>query len=629
MQAKEVKVTFQPSGRSVFVLPGTLLLEAAGRVGVALQTPCGGRGTCGKCKVRITSGTCVAAPAAERILSKAEREEGYRLACQTYVEQEPLVVEVPPESRFESTEQILTEHAGRSVPLRPVVSKRAFQLTPPTKEDAGSDTARLQTAIGEVRIPFGLLRRIPRFLRKHEWQGTAVLAEDRLLALEPGDTSEAAYGLAVDLGSTTVVGTLFSLSTGQELAVCSMMNPQVGFGDDVVSRIARVRENDGALSDLQQMALKAINTLMRRLCEAANVHSRNVYEIVVAGNSTMQQLFCGLDPSALGEMPFVQVFDEALTVPAATLGLAANPGAEVFVFPQIGGFVGGDTVAGMLAAHMEKAQKPTLLVDIGTNGEIVLGHAGKFEATSTAAGPAFEGARIVQGMRATAGAIEKVVIREDVLLNVIGNARPVGLCGTALIDAVAEMLRKHLIDETGRILSADEAPAEIPDGVRARLRTMDGQTNFLLVSAGESSSGEPIYLWQKDVRELQLATGAIRAGVSILLRRAGLAPNELDKVLLAGAFGNFIRRRNARRIGLLPQIPCARIHFIGNAASFGAKLALLSCDERHAARRLRDETAHVDLSLDPEFQMEFGMAMMFPTEELDDLAPEDQTEGSP
>jgi len=616
MKSREVKVTFQPSGRSVFVLPGTLLLEAAGRAGIALQTPCGGQGTCGKCRVRILDGQRPPSAADEHILSAEQVQQGYRLACQTYID-ERLIVEILAESRLEAAQQILTTHAGRGTVLNPVVSKRYFRLKVPTSQDAGSDVARLKAAIGDIEIPFHLLRELSGFLRGHDWQGTVVVAGNRLIALEAGDTSQDAYGVAVDLGTTTVVGTLFDLATGEEKAVSSTLNPQVGFGDDVISRISRVRENHAALNEMQQAALKAVNSVFHDLGEQAGVDARHIYEIVIAGNSTMQQLLCGLDPSALGEVPFVQTFDDGLTIPAQTLGLAVNPRGEVFIFPQIGGFVGGDTVAGMLAAGMEKTEEPTLLVDIGTNGEIVLAHDGKLCATSTAAGPAFEGARIVQGMRATAGAIEKVVIRDDVFLNVIGNTRPIGLCGTALIDAVAELLRRGIVDKTGRILPPNELPAEVPEWLRTRLVTMDAQTNFLLVPAEDAVSGDAIYVWQKDVRELQLATGAIRAGINILLRRVGVEPDDLRCVLLAGAFGNFIRRSNARRIGLLPQIPCGRIHFIGNAAALGAKLALLSRDERERAERLRGATEHVDLSLDPEFQMEFGMAMMFPDSDVD------------
>lgn len=616
MKSSEVNVVFQPSGRSVFVLPGTLLLEAAGRAGIVLQTPCGGRGTCGKCRVRVVDGQCPVPPAAEGFLSPRQLDEGDRLACQTYVE-EPLVVDIPDESRFDAAQQILTGDAGHDAVLNPVVRKRYFSLTTPASGDAISDVGRLKAAIGDVTIPFHLLLNLAAFLRAHQWQGTAVVAGDRLIGMEVGDTTKDAYGVAFDLGTTTVVGTLFNLATGQEKAVRSTMNPQVGFGDDVISRISRVRENHGALGELQQAALKAVNSLIHGLSEQTGVDTRHIYEVVIAGNSTMQQLVCGLDPSALGEVPFVQTFDGALTLSAQGLGLAANPHGEVFVFPQIGGFVGGDTVAGMLAAGLDTVREPTLLVDIGTNGEIVLAHDRELQAASTAAGPAFEGARVVQGMRATTGAIEKVLIGDDVLLNVIGNTRPVGLCGTALIDAVAALLRKGIIDPTGRILPPDEVPSSLPDALRARLVTVDSQTQFELVPAEEAASGEAIYLWQKDVRELQLAMGAIRAGINIMLRRVGLKPEDLGAVLLAGAFGNFIRRNNARRIGLLPQIPCGHIHFIGNAASLGAKLALLSADERERAKRLRSNTEHVDLSMDPEFQMEFGMAMMFPDGDVD------------
>jgi len=616
MKSTELKVTFRSGRTSVYVLPGTTILEAAGRAGIILQTPCGGNGTCGKCRVRVTSGQCSPSEGCGRILSDDQIKQGFRLACQARVENH-LAVDIPRESRFEAKVQILTGDTGRDVALGPVVRKCYFNLDVPSRRNASSDVGRLKAEVGDVEIPFPLLRRLSGFLRSHEWSGTAVLSAGRMIGLEAGDTSVSAHGLAVDLGTTTIVGTLFDLVSGEERAVASLMNPQVGYGDDVLSRIFRIRESGSALSEMQQSVIRALNGLVQQLTREAGAAARHIYEIVVAGNSTMQQILCGLDPSALGETPFVQVFDSSLSVSATALGLAVNPAAEVFVFPQVGGFVGGDTVSGMLAARMDGARKPTLLVDIGTNGEIVLAHDGKFQATSTAAGPAFEGARIVQGMRATAGAIEKVVIRDDVLFNVIGNAPPAGLCGTALIDTVAELLRLGIISESGRIRSAEEAPSDLAASLRSRLVSTNGDIGFLLVPAEGTSSREPIYLWQKDVRELQLAMGAIRAGVNMLLRRAGLGPGDLDSVLLAGAFGNFIRRSNARRIGLLPQIPCSRIRFIGNAASLGAKLALLSAAERERASVLRGKTEHVDLSLDPGFQMEFAEAMIFPTCDID------------
>ncbi len=614
MQGHEIKVTFQPSGRSVYVLPGTVLLEAAGRAGVILQTPCGGKGTCGKCRVKLVDAPHVLASTGA--LSDQQVEDGYRLACCTPVEA-PMVVEVPPESTFENQQQILTDDSGADVEISPLVHKRCFELPPPTSEDARADLVRLQSALGNIDVSPELMREVAAFLRANGWKGTAVLSNNHLVALEPGDTTDDGYGVAVDLGSTTVVGKLFDLVSGKECGVASEMNPQVAFGDDVISRIMHVRENEEGLSELQAAAVECLNTIVRDLVAQAGIRMDEVYEIVLAGNSTMQQILCGYDPSALGEVPFVQAFEDAQILAASDLGLNVNPAAEVYVFPQIGSFVGGDTVAGIVAARLDRWDEPVLFVDIGTNGEIVLAKDGQLLATSTAAGPAFEGARIRQGMRATSGAIEKVLIRNDVAINVIGDAAPAGLCGTALIDAVADLLRAGVIDETGRILPVDELPDGVAGALRERLLTEGDETRFVLASVEEAAGDEAICLWQKDVRELQLATGAVRAGIQIMLRRVGVEPESIHRVLLAGAFGNFIRRSNARRIGLLPQIPADRIRFIGNAASLGAKLVLLSDRERVYAARLQEQTEHIDLSLDPEFQMEFGMAMIFPSSDID------------
>ncbi len=597
MQGTEVKVTFQPSGRSVFVLPGTVLLEAAGRAGIILQTPCGGKGTCGKCKV-LTKGQ----PA---------------LACQRRVEK-AMTVDIPESSMFEARQQILITDSGTQTAMKPCIRAIPFSLPAPDHGDDRSDMARLTEALETpLDIPLDRLQELPRFLRSNQWKGRAVIACNRLLSVEAQTDTSHLFGIAFDLGTTTVVGTLVNLETGKECAVASNMNGQIAHGDDVISRIQRVRESPEALPQLQSAIIGTLNTIIGDLCRQAGIPPDRIYETVLAGNSTMQQILLGLDPSALGEIPFTQVFDQAITCSASRLGLRVNPGAEVFVFPQIGGFVGGDTVAGMVAARLDQWEEPVLLIDIGTNGEIVLAHKGRLLAASTAAGPAFEGARIRQGMRAAPGAIEKVILDDDVSVNIIGNTRAAGLCGTALIDAVAELLRTGIIDETGRILEADDVPDTVSSALKRRLVPQVHDVCFELVSAADAAGGEAICLWQKDVRELQLASGAIRAGVNILLKRAGLDPHELGTVLLAGAFGNFIRRNHARRIGLLPPLPTDRIRFIGNAASMGAKLALLSTEERNYASALCRTTEHVDLSLDAEFQFEFSMAMMFPGPEAD------------
>jgi uncharacterized 2Fe-2S/4Fe-4S cluster protein (DUF4445 family) len=612
---QEQKITFEPSGRAVFVLPGTLLLEAAARAGLILQSPCGGKGTCGKCAVRVTHGACTPTPACEKHFSPAQIQKGMRLACQARVET-ACVVEVPATSLFDSRSKILTTATGRHLPLKPAVWKKHVALPPPTVESPEADLTRLEAAAGKAEVSLELIQRLPELLRANGFRGTAVGRDGKLVDFEPGDTTGVLYGVAFDLGTTTIVGTLMDLRDGRELGVAAGINPQVALGDDVISRISRVREKATALAELQSLAVGALNQILAELVRQAGIGRDDLYCITLAGNTTMQHLVCGITPAALGEIPFAPAVHRAVRCRADRLGLDVHPHARLYVFPNIGGFVGGDTVAGVLASNLWGVKAPTLLVDIGTNGEIVLAHAGQLLACSTAAGPAFEGARISAGMRATDGAIEKVVMNGgDLAYNVINNSAPAGLCGTALIDLVAELLRLGVIDSSGRILPPDEMPAAVPAAVRTRLQPDGDQMRVVLAPAAASRTGEDLCLRQRDVRELQLAAAAIRAGIVLLLRRAGLAPTDLGSVLLAGGFGNFIRRNNARRIGLLPPIPTERIRFVGNTSLMGAKAALLSVDERREAERIAEATRHLDLSQDPEFQMEFSEAMLFPDDE--------------
>lgn len=542
--------------------------------------------------------------------------EGFRLACHARI-QGPVTIEVPDRSLFQSQQQILTADSGEAVDIRPRVRKLCVRLAPPSQHDTLSDAERLLAALPPCSMTLDALRALPGALRIADFTVTCTLVEEELIAVEPGDTTAACYGIAVDVGSTTLVATLVNLCTGADIAVAARVNPQTSHGDDVISRIQKCRTEKDGLARLQGAVVDGINHLVNELERKTHISRHHIYEIVFAGNTTMQQILGGIDPSALGELPFVPAFREALEIQASDLRLHLPPPSRVYVFPQIGSFVGGDTVAGIIATRLDRTTGPSLLVDIGTNGEIVLSSNGRMLATSVAAGPAFEGARIVHGMRAAPGAIEKVLLDGDVKLNIIGNVKPTGICGTGLIDAAAELLRTGILDTTGRLLAPDEVPASLPEALRCRLIAENSEVNFMLVEAGESATREPIFLYQRDIRELQLATAAIRAGINILLRLAGLQPGELDSVLLAGAFGNFIRRSNARRIGMLPPIPCHRIRFVGNTASFGAKRALLSVGEKEYAARVARAVEHVDLSLDPEFQMEFSAAMLFPDRELD------------
>jgi len=614
---KEVKVCFEPSGRTVFALPGTTLLEVAARAGFIIETPCGGAGKCGKCVVRIASGSCSPAGDEEqKALGVRRISEGHRLACHCKVEGH-VTVEIPETSLFQAGHKILQHGSGGKVIVKPRTTKQFVQLTPPGRENMMSDMDCVKKALGPVKLDISAIQSLPKVLRESKFSVTVTAIDNRIIDIEPGNTTSKCCGVAFDIGTTTLVGTLVDLITGADLAVASQINPQTSFGDDVVSRIKRCRDDEKGLGQLQEAVLQAVNTIINKLLKESGVDRKSVYEAVFAGNTTMQEILCGINPMSLAELPFVPAFREPLRMRAWDLNVKINPHGDVHIFPQIGGFVGGDTVAGILAVRLDQTKEPSLLVDVGTNGEIVLCHKGKLTATSVAAGPAFEGARIVNGMRGTNGAIEKVVADGDILINVIGNVKPAGICGSGLIDATAELLRLGVLDSTGRLQGPDDLPAGVPEAIRRRLIPNRDQYDFLLVDRAHTATGESLCLYQKDIRELQLANGAIRAGISILLKNDGLKPEDLGSVLLAGAFGNFIRRKNARRIGMLPQIPCDRIRFMGNTASFGAKMVLLSQTEEEYAARITQETRHLDLSLDPEFQMEFSSAMLFPEQDLE------------
>ncbi len=534
-------VTFFPSGKTVHVDEGTTVMQAAIQAGFLLDTPCGGGGTCAKCRVRIRSGHTSSGGSSHR-LTPDQLAEGWRLACATKVT-EPLVIEVPQTSLVPRLNAILVD--GDSVSLR-----------------------RDPHTLGHL-------------------------------------------GAAIDLGTTSVAGTLFDLHTGLERATCAVMNRQIPIGDDVISRIASVRDTPANLAKLQNLAVATLNDILRALCDECDELPSSIHKLTVAGNTTMQQLLLGLDPSPLGAHPFKPAFTDAQTVNASRLGLLTNPEATLTVFPQIGGFVGGDTVAGLLASHFDTLAQPTLLVDIGTNGEIALLNEGHILAASTAAGPAFEGARICQGMRATTGAIDQVWLQNGELrCHVIGEKQACGLCGSALVDAAAELLRLGLIDPTGVLALPDPRPYGLTDALAKRLLATEEGNVFVL--AYDASGIPTVMLTQRDIRELQLASGAIRSGIEALLRRAKLSLHDLDSILLAGGFGNYIRRENALRIGLLPPVYYLSIRFIGNASLTGAKRALLAQGELARAQMLRSRTTHVELGSEPAFAELFMEHMLFP-----------------
>ena len=612
MSEPTVPIRLHPSGKTVRAASGVPLLEALAEAGVVLDAPCGGEGICGKCRVILHDGAGHPNAADERAISESDLKAGTRLACQTPVTT-PLKVEVPETSRLAAFHQILAEATADATAGRDAVVKKQYvELPMPGRGDEVADQVRLERFIGPYQADLDVIRNLPAQLRADRFRGTIATAGEHLLGFEPGNTVTENYAVAVDVGTTTLAAVLLDLGTGEELAVASALNPQTRYGDDVLSRIQMAATEDGLLR-LQQSVLQAVQAIVDQLTATAGVPIDRVYELGFAGNTTMQHLLAGLDTRYLGEVPFVPSVRSSLWFPARELGLRIHPHGRVYILPVIGGFVGGDTVAGMLATDVIHRPGATLLVDVGTNGEIVLVSGDHVYAAATAAGPAFEGARITHGMRACAGAIERVTFTDHLEIATISHAKPVGLCGSALIDLAAVLLDHGVISPEGRFRTRSDLPDNAPDDIRVRTSEDRENMAFEIASAHESGTGRPIVVNQADIRQLQLASGAIRAGIELLTRRAGIQPADLRELVIAGGFGNYIRRSKAQRIGLIPDsIPCDRIRYCGNTSLAGARLTLLSGQKRTEAEELAARTEHIDLSTDPSFQWTFADAMIFP-----------------
>ena len=659
-----MSIRFDPDGarpREVRVPAGATLFDAASWNGIAVDSTCGGHGTCKKCRMRVVEGDVPVSRLDPRAFSPDELRAGWRLACRARAEQD-LRVEVPP---LVTRPKAATVGVGRQVILRPAVQKRCVTLPEPTLSDQRTDVERLRDALPdlELRVDLPAIRGLARALRSGDDAGdhpvTAVVVDDVLVDVEPGDTTERLFGIAFDLGTTTVVATLLDLATGTPVAVASLLNPQQPYGADVITRISATMMDPDALGRLTALAHEGLDQLVGEVCADGGVDRREVYEIALAGNATMTHLALGLDPEPLGVAPFVMASRSFDDLVAADLGVFVHPRARAYVFPALGAYVGGDIVAGALASGMDRDRRIRLFIDIGTNCEILLAAGDRLLATAAPAGPAFEGAAIRCGMRAAPGAVEGVKISdEDVLLQVIGDVAPVGLAGSGLVDAVAAMVAAGLVDASGRLVAPD-APG-VPPGLAARLRQVGQERVFVLASRGDSdrsghdastprsdrsghdasarhsvSGGRPapdqrrggspapdhepgddpagwLYLSQRDIRELQFAKAAIATGWMLLLEEQGLTAADVAQVLLAGSFGSYLSPASAVRIGLVPDVALLRIVSAGNVAGEGAKMALLSLRERAAAQALLEEVHYVELSDRADFNDRFVDRLTFP-----------------
>jgi uncharacterized 2Fe-2S/4Fe-4S cluster protein (DUF4445 family) len=607
--AQRVRLRFLPDGAEVRVPSGTPIFDAASWNGIAIDSTCGGYGTCKKCKVRIVSGEVPVGTIDPRAFTTDELRDGWRLACRAGARTD-LVVEVPP---LQTRPKAALVGVGRHVILRPSVQKRHLVLEEPTMEDQRSDEQRVLDGLDDLEphVSLGLLRTLGGVLRRSHFDVTAVVCDQELIDVEAGDTTARRFAIAFDLGTTTVVATLLDLDSGQPAAVRSMLNRQQPYGADVITRISATMMDGHALAALCERAHETLAELTGEVLAEAQVDPGEVYEITVCGNVTMMQLALAIDPEPLSMAPFVVSTHSFPPARASDFGVEVHPRAPAFVFPSLGAYVGGDIVAGMLATGLTRDRRLRLFIDVGTNSEIALGSSERVLATAAPAGPAFEAAQIRCGMRAAEGAIEGVKVTKDGLsLEVIGDVDPVGMCGSGLVDAVAELVQSGLLDHSGRFIP-DEDAAERHPALAQRLTKIGQERVFVLHWRGEDPA-ESVYLSQRDVRELQFAKASIATGWHILLRELGVDAGEITQVLLAGSFGAYLTPLSAIRIGLVPRLALPRIISAGNVAGEGAKIAALSLRERAEAESILREVQYVELSGRADFNDLFIDQLAFP-----------------
>lgn len=629
--ATEHTVIFQPLGVRGKVPTGKNLLDVARDMGVDMEGPCGGAMTCGKCRVRIEEGFfekfgidsrashLTEVTEHEKRKLKDRINDNYRLACATEVRGDVLIY-VPEESQ-QAKQVVLETGVDRIIDLRPTVQCHYVQLTSATLEDHRDDWSRLRDALRErqpqlpanLRIDFAALRSLPQAIREGDWAVTvAIWQGEEVLGVFPG-LKEEIYGIGVDIGTTTVAAFLCNLRTGQLAARASSMNPQVRYGEDVLSRITYSMMNDDGLQNLHSAIIECLNELVLKLTKSADISRDDVVEMTLAFNTAMHHIALKLEPDRLGRSPFPPVISEGFNLKARDLGLNIAPGGSVYCLPNEAGFVGADNVAVLIAEAPYEQEEQILLIDIGTNGEIVLGNKEQLFSTSCATGPALEGAQIKHGMRAAPGAIEKVRIDEDLEchLRIIGHPDWIqpgepnearGICGSGIVDVVAHLYLRGIIQPNGRFNLDLKHP-------RVRVAE-DGKPEYVLVWAEQTKIGKEITITQGDVRAIQLAKAALYTGAEILMQKLGIS--RVDRVVLAGAFGSYIDPESALLIGMFPDCPLESVIAVGNAAGDGARIALLNRDKRVEAERVARETHFVETAVEPDFQERFVLAMAFP-----------------
>lgn len=616
-RGRQVWLSVIPDGLWLHVPRGISLWEALRETNVHLEGDCGGLGRCGKCRVKVVSALGPPTEDERALLSATELSEGIRLACRTEI-LEDMTVDVGEQRRRLEHYQILKTGHRPPLQLVPLVYQKSVSSEPHPNHDWLSDMDRIKLVLGpgydHLRPSLQCLRTLPDKVRKTSFHGVAMLHGNTLLDWQAWEKLGHRYGLAFDLGTSTLVGKLIDLGNGHEIGVTSRLNSQFKYGSNVVSRLQFVKERKNGLQILNKLLIKDLNAIAASLLKARKLKRDEIYVAVAAGNTTMQHLLLRLPPLGIAEAPFTPVLTDGLICKASEVNLNLNREALLYVMPTKSGYIGGDLIAVILASDAAEQNREMVLgLDLGTNGEIFLGNSDRILSCSAAAGPALEGAKISHGMIARTGAIEGVRFEaNDLTYRTIGNTKPKGLCGSGLVDLVALLLHHGIIDTDGLIHS----PKESPPALRSRVIDRDGVCDFLVASEEESMEGTPIYLTQRDVRELQLAKGAVAAGIQILMNEMRIGLEDLGRVCLAGALGNYLNPYSAMRIGLIPQIDPGIISSLGNAASSGASMVLLSTECWERADELSDFIEHVELSSRLDFNECFVEQLDFPEENM-------------
>lgn len=600
---KAIYIDMEPVGRRVSIEAGSTILAAAQKAGVELIAICGGSGTCNSCLVRLVSGELSPPTLVEtEALDREEIEAGFRLACQA-VPLSNTRIYIPPDS-LTTAQRLQIEGQETDIALDPVINTVDLKIEPPSLNDLRADTRRVNDALVELglepaEIPLPVLTRLSEHLRARDWSLRLALRRGEIIACLDGKNSP--LGLALDIGTTSLAAYLVDLAGGRTLARRGAMNPQIAYGEDVISRIHFAGSQEGR-EKLQTTLIDAVNGLVHGLCEEANVLKDQIVEVVAVGNTAMHHLFAGLPVKQLGMAPYVPAVSDTLDLRAREIGIDLAPGAYIYLPSNIAGFVGADHVAVLLANEIGESSGRVVALDIGTNTEITLVSDGRLLSCSCASGPAFEGAHIHDGMRAAPGAIERVRIAgERIHLQTIKNQPPVGICGSGILDAVSEMLEAGILSNSGSL--EKDSPL-----VRTN---QDNQAEFVLASSSISAHGRDIIITRKDINEIQLAKAAIRAGIEILLKEAGITFSELDEFIVAGAFGTYLDIKSTIRTGMFPPLPVSRFRQVGNAAGIGAKQMLVSAGKRRDAVEIAGKVDYIELTIHPDYMDIFLKAMYF------------------